>query len=86
MLHKPADFTPERDVFKNPNFAAPTAYDILTSLTKNDPGTFENFCGDFGYDTDSRSAEKVYRAVCDEWLNVSRLFNDSEIELLQEIQ
>ena len=26
----------------------PRAYDILTCLTKYDPGTFENFCSDFG--------------------------------------
>ena len=24
---------------------------------------FENFCADYGYDTDSRSAEKTYKAV-----------------------
>lgn len=63
----------------------PTAYDILACLTKYDPGTFENFCGDFGYDTDSRSAVKVYKAVRKEWNNVSKLFTESEIEQLQEI-
>jgi len=64
----------------------PSAYDFLTCLTKNDPGTFENFCGDFGYDEDSRSAERVYKAVCKEWEQVSAFFTASEIELLQEIQ
>lgn len=63
----------------------PTAYDILTCLTKYDVGTFENFCGDFGYDTDSRSAERIYKSVCEEWKAVDRLFSDV-IDELQEIQ
>lgn len=64
----------------------PSEYDVLTCLTKYDAGTFENFCGDFGYDTDSRSAERTYKAVVIEWENVSKLFSESEIEELQEIQ
>jgi len=65
---------------------APDAYSILACLTKYDPGTFENFCSDLGYDTDSRTAKKTYKAVCKEWLNVSSIWTDSEIEQLQEIQ
>lgn len=64
----------------------PTAYDVLACLTKYDPGTFEDFCSEFGYDEDSRNAEKTYNAVKDEWQNVRALFTDSEIEQLQEIQ
>ena len=64
----------------------PTAYDVLTCLTKNDPGTFKDFCEEFGYDEDSRNAERVYKAVCDEWQNVKTIWTDSEIENLQEIQ
>ena len=65
---------------------APDAYGILACLTKYDPGTFENFCSEFGYDTDSRRAKKTYKAVCKEWLNVSRVWDDTEIEELSEIQ
>jgi hypothetical protein len=65
---------------------APNAYDVLACITKNDPYTFENFCSEFGYDTDSRKAKKVYKAVLNEWQNISMLFSDSEIEKLQEIQ
>lgn len=54
----------------------PTLYDILTSLTKYDPETFEDFCSNYGYDQDSRKAEKTYKAVCKEWNAVSRLFAD----------
>ena len=63
----------------------PTAYDVLACLTKYDPGTFEDFCDEFGYDTDSRKAEKTYNAVREEWLNVTRLFTDEEINRLAEI-
>lgn len=63
----------------------PTAYDALACLTKYDPGTFENFCGDFGYDEDSRKAFKTYKAVKREWENVAKLFSTEQIELLQEI-
>jgi hypothetical protein len=63
---------------------APTAYDVLACLTKNDPGTFEDFCADYGYDDDSRKAEGIYREVQKEWANVERVFGDV-IEELQEI-
>lgn len=61
----------------------PTLYDILTCLTKYDVGTFENFCSEFGYDEDSRSAEKTYNAVVKEYESMCRLFSDEELEVLQ---
>lgn len=54
----------------------PTAYDVLACLTKYDPGTFENFCAEYGYDTDSRKALETYLAVQKEWQGVARLFGD----------
>ena len=63
----------------------PSLYDVLACLTTYDPGTFEDFCSDFGYDTDSRKAEKIYNAVEGEWLKVQSLFNDDELEILREI-
>lgn len=60
----------------NNGAAEPDMYDILACLTKYDPGTFEDFCGNFGYDTDSRSAERTYKAVCKEYKAVERLFGD----------
>jgi len=65
---------------------APTAYDILTCLTKSDTGSFEEFCSEFGYDTDSIKAERIYKLVLEEWSNVQRIWTDTEIEKLQEIQ
>ena len=60
-------------------------YDILTCLTKYNTETFEDFCAEFGYDTDSRNTEKTYKAVCKEFSAVERLFGDVMDEL-QDIQ
>lgn len=62
----------------------PDLYSVLTCLTKYDPNSFEDFCGDFSYDSDSRKSEKIYKAVCKEWQAVERLFGDI-LEELQEI-
>lgn len=70
----------------NTGLKEPTAYDVLSTITKNNPGTFDDFCSEYGYDTDSRTAERVYNAVREEWLNVKALFTDDEIATLQEIQ
>ena len=67
---------------KNP----PTDYDILACLTKYDPGTFEDFCGDFGCDTDSRKAEQTYFAVQKEYQNLRGMFTEPELENMAEIQ
>ena len=64
----------------------PSDYDVLTCLQKYDVGSFEDFCDEFGYDADSRNAEKIYKAVCNEYENLCRIWNDSEIKELQEIQ
>lgn len=63
----------------------PTPYDVLACLTKYDVGSFENFCSDYGYDTDSRKAYKIYKAVLKEWKNVELLFTPEQLEQLQEI-
>lgn len=71
---------------KNKDFAEPSAYDILACITKNDPGTLEDFCSEFGYDPDSKKVEKIYLAVCDEWRKVISFFSPTEVEQLQNIQ
>lgn len=63
----------------------PSAYDLLACLQKSDPGSFKDFCGDFGYDTDSRKAERVYEAVRAEWFKMNDFFTDAELTELQEI-
>jgi hypothetical protein len=63
----------------------PSLYDVVSCLQKYDVGSFEDFCNEFGYDTDSRKAEKIYKAVCKEYQAVERLFGDV-MEELNEIQ
>ena len=66
---------------------SPTAYDVLAALTKYDPENFDNFCSEYGYDTDSRKAEKIYKAVQKEYDNIISLFGeDDTIEELRNIQ
>lgn len=64
----------------------PMPYDVLACLAKYDTGTFEDFCGDYGYDTDSRKAEETFRAVDAEWHKVKRFFTAEELEEAREIQ
>jgi hypothetical protein len=81
----PAGEVGYREWDKNDNFKEPTAYDVLASVEKYDIGTFEDFCNEFGYDTDSRNAEKTYKAVKEQYTQFCTLFNDSEMELMAEI-
>lgn len=64
----------------------PRAYDVITCLQKYDVGSFRNFCGDFGYDQDSRKAEKIYKNVMKEYKKVKEFFTEEELEEMQEIQ
>lgn len=57
------------------------AYSVLTSITKYEPGTFNDFCNDYGYDSDSRKAKKLYEEVHKEWKAVARIFHDCLDEL-----
>lgn len=67
------------------NNERPTAYDILSCITKYDPGNFENFCSEFGYDSDSIRANKTYKAVKAEWEKISRICTEETLEALQTI-
>lgn len=62
----------------------PTMYDVLSCVQKYDCGTFENFCAEYGYNDDSRTAERTYKACCKEYASMERLFSDC-MEELQEI-
>ena len=74
-----------RDWDINKDYSEPNAYDVLTCLQKYDVGTLENFCSEFGYDEDSRKAEKIYKAVLNEYNNMKMLYSDQELEALQEV-
>lgn len=62
----------------------PTIYDVLASLTKYDPETFEDFCSEYGYNIDSRKAYDTFQVVDKEWHEVKRMFSDC-LDELQEI-
>lgn len=62
----------------------PTMYDVLAVLQKYDCGTFEEFCRSYGFDEDSRRAERTYKGCVKEYAAVERLFGDC-MENLQEI-
>ena len=64
----------------------PSPYDILSCLEKYEYNSFEDFCNELGYDTDSKKAEKLYNAVKEQYLNIISLYNDKEMELLREIR
>ena len=64
----------------------PTPYDVLACITKSDPGTFDDFCSEYGYDNDSIKAMKVWEAVVDEWHRVVMFFTPDELDEIQEIQ
>lgn len=63
----------------------PSSYDILACLSLLDEDTFEDFCSSFGYDTDSIKAEKTYQACIEQDRQLRKLFSDSQLELLAEI-
>jgi hypothetical protein len=63
----------------------PTEYEILASLTKNNPGTLEDFCNEYGYNDDSKKAESIYNAVKEEYFSIATLYNEKEMEELQGI-
>ena len=61
----------------------PTLYDVLSCITKYDPGTFNEFCSEFGYNNDSMKDYAIYQEVCKEWESVYKLFSDCLDELCE---
>lgn len=74
-----------RELAAKKKAAVPSVYDVLACLTKCDPGTFEDFCSDYGYDEDSRTAERVYFAVQKEYSQLARLFTPAQMDELADI-
>jgi hypothetical protein len=68
----------------------PHPYEVLSCITKYDPGSFENFCGEFGckefgYEPEYRQAKKIYKATVREWEKVAAFFTDEELAEAREI-
>lgn len=62
----------------------PKAYDVLASLYFP-TDSFNNFCDTFGYDNDSRTAEKAYNETLELNAKLESIFSNDELEKLQEI-
>jgi hypothetical protein len=57
-------------------------YSVLTCV-KNEyacPATFEEFCFEFGYDEDSRSAERTFFALMEQSKKLKTVISESEID------
>lgn len=75
-----------RDAYKKlRKRTAPILYSVVACIQKHYPGSFENFCGDFGYDPDSRKALDIYIALQKEYNDFVRLCGGDN-EMLREAQ
>lgn len=75
-------------VYNTERNITPTCYDILACLTKYDPGDYEDFCFGLwvGRFTRNETAYKIWKACCDEWRGIKRVFGEGEtLEELREI-
>lgn len=69
--------------------SAPKLRDVMHSLLMDssaiDHPSFESWAADFGYDTDSRSAEKTYRACLETGLRLRAVLGDETLAELREL-
>lgn len=63
-----------------------TEYDVLAAVVKSDPGMFDDFCNEYGYDEDSISAFHTYQRVCEEWKGLCKVFTYDQLEELAKIE
>ena len=68
---------------------APGVVDVLSCLLLDaeviNYGSFEEWAGEFGYETDSRKAEETYRACVQHGLQLRAMLGDDLMRKLQEI-
>lgn len=66
----------------------PTAYDVLACISGDAycPDAFKDFCGEYGYDTDSRKAEELFRRCHKFAAELNAFFTAEELEALAEVQ
>lgn len=65
----------------------PTIGAVLSSLASDassaiNATSFEDWAGDYGYDTDSRKAERTYKAVCDQVEKLRELLDEDFLHVL----
>jgi len=66
----------------------PTAYGVLACISSDAfcPDTFADFCSEYGYDEDSRKAEKLFAKCARFGLQLREFFTMNELEELAEIR
>lgn len=66
----------------------PTAYDVLACISSDiyTPETFEDFCSEYGYDTDSRRTEKLFERADSFARKLREFFSETETSQLSEIR
>ncbi len=64
-----------------------TPYSALSTVSSDmhTADTFEDFCGDFGYDTDSRKAHATFELCRNFARRIKAFFTEEEITALEEI-
>lgn len=78
---------PEQGNYKpNIDRRQPSAGSILRCLEMRSPGRFDDFCDEYGYDTDSRKAEKIWRACADQYLALADMYTPEEMEALTRLE
>lgn len=73
--------------FRGTPLSAPTLLDVLYSLVMDAEAidyTFDEWASNYGYDTDSRKAEAIYRECLDCALKLRRMVGDKGLEQLRE--
>ena len=74
-----------RELQKLKDNAKPDEYDVVSCLQMYDVGTFSDFCNEFGFDEDSRKAERMYIATINEYKSLERIFTEEQLEILRNI-
>lgn len=82
------DFYDSINNAKKATFANDLGYSIMCNIrmnyftTSTNYPTFESFCFEFGYDSDSRQAKKTYKTCIELGDKLNRVFDDELIETL----
>lgn len=64
--------------------AMPTVADVLSCVEFDVDPSFEDWCGEFGYDTDSRKAERIYQECVRQARDFQRMFTAEELAAIGE--
>lgn len=66
----------------------PSTMDILYCVYLDNPRdeSFENWCAEYGYDTDSRKAEKIYRACIEQIMMFRRNYHGVNLDEYEPLQ